>query len=69
MVYLARKLDSQQRDSATEIKDLNKLLYSEGKAHATDYKDMAKNDQLVLQGNSQSNELLAAKIEAVKGRH
>jgi len=29
---------------------------------------MAKDNQEVLQGNSQSNALLAAKIEAVKGQ-
>lgn len=69
VIYLARKLDVQARDSALEIKELNKLLYSESKAHTLDYREMAKNDQTVLQGNSQSNELLAAKIEAVKGRN
>lgn len=68
VVYLAKKLFDNQRDSAAEIKELNKLLYSEGKAHAADYKEMAQKDQEVLQLNSQSQTLLATKIEAVKGQ-
>lgn len=69
VVYLAKKLFDSQTTSAVEIKELNKIIYADGKAHAADYKEMAKNDQIVLQGNSQSNELLAAKIEAVIGKH
>lgn len=69
VVYLAKKLFDSQRDSALEIKELNKLIYAEEKAHTADYREMAKNNQIVLQGNSQSSELLAAKIEAVKDRH
>lgn len=69
VMYLAKKLFDQQKDSAAEIKELNKIIYADGKAHTSDYKEMAHNDQVVLQGNSQSNELLAAKIEAVKGSH
>lgn len=65
VVYLVRKLDNKDN----EIKALNVLLLTETKAHAVDYREMAKNDQVILQGNSQSSELLAAKIEAVKGRH
>ena len=68
VVYLARKIDIQARDSATEIKELNKLIYAEGKSHASDYRELAKDNQEILQGNSQSNQLLAAKIEAVKGQ-
>lgn len=63
VVYLARKLDKKD----VEIKELNKLLLDENKAHTADYKEMAKDNQEVLQGNSQSNALLTAKIEAVKG--
>lgn len=68
VVYLARKIDKQATDSAAEIKELNKLIFAEGKAHTSDYREMAKDNQEVLQGNSQSNALLAAKIEAVKGQ-
>lgn len=68
IIYLARKLDKQATDSAAEIKELNKLIYAEQKAYAADYREMAKDNQEVLQGNSQSNALLAAKIEAVKGQ-
>lgn len=63
IVYLVKKGDNQ----ATEIRDLNRLLLAENKNHTADYKEMAKDNQEVLQGNSQSNMLLAAKIEAVKG--
>lgn len=68
VIYLARELKVQQRENATEIKELNKLIYSEQKAYTADYREMAKDNQEVLQGNSQSNALLAAKIEAVKGQ-
>lgn len=63
VVYLAKKLDKKD----VEIKELNRLLLEENKAHTADYKEMAKDNQEVLQGNSQSNALLTAKIEAVKG--
>lgn len=64
VIYQQRKLDI--KDS--EIKSLNSLLLSESKSHAQDYREMARNDQEVLLGTSQSNQLLAAKIEAVKGK-
>lgn len=62
--YFTKKLDSKD----TEIRDLNKLIYTEGKAHTLDYREMAKDNSEVLQGNSQSIQLMAAKIEAVKGQ-
>ena len=68
IVYLARKLDLAQRDAATEIKSLNAQLLAENKTHANDYKEMAKDNQEVLQLNSQNSAILVAKIEAVKGR-
>ncbi|MES2367795.1 MAG: hypothetical protein V4563_18100 [Pseudomonadota bacterium] len=68
IVYLARKLDNQARDSAGEIKSLNQIIYADNKEHANDYKEMAKNDQQVLSGNSQNMALLSEKIEVVKGR-
>lgn len=69
VVYLARKIDKQAVDNAAEIKALNKVIFDEQKIHTADYREMAKDNQEVLQGNSQSNSLLAAKIEAVKGQH
>lgn len=51
-----------------EIKALNIALLSNEKTHTTDYREMAKNDQTVLLGNAQAQELLAGKIEIVKGR-
>lgn len=68
VIYLTRKLDKQTTDNAAEIKELNKLIYNEQKEHTADYREMAKDNQEVLQGNSQSIQLMAAKIEAVKGR-
>jgi len=62
--YFTKKLDSKD----IEIRDLNKLIYTEGKAHTLDYREMAKDNSEVLQGNSQSIQLMAAKIEAVKGQ-
>jgi len=68
IVYLARKLDVQARDSATEIRVLNALLLAETKTHAVDYKEMAKNDQAVLGNTSQTMALFGEKIEVAKGR-
>jgi predicted Holliday junction resolvase-like endonuclease len=67
IVYLARKIDVLQRDSAAEIKMLNAQLLAENKAHTQDYREMAKDNQEVLQLNSQSNTLIATKIEAIRG--
>lgn len=66
VVYLARKLDKQATDSATDSKRLNQIIYDDAKAHAADYKDMAEKNAEVLQLNSQSNTLLATKIESVR---
>lgn len=66
IVYLARKLDNQATNSAAEIKGLNAQLLADSKEHAQDYKEMAQANAEVLQLNSQSNTLLATKIEAVK---
>lgn len=69
VLYLVRKLDVCQRDAAAEIKALNAQLLAENKSHTQDYKTMAVKDQEVLQLTSQTNTLLATKIESVKGRH
>lgn len=63
--YYTKKID--EKDGKIEALQNARILDAE--KHTLDYRDMAKNDQIVLQGNSQSNELLAAKIESVKGRH
>lgn len=68
VVYLARKLDKKDTDHAAEVKALNTQLLADNKAHAADYREMAKDNQEVLQLNSQNSALLTAKIEAVKGR-
>lgn len=62
--YYTDKLDVKD----TKIEALNAALLDQNNKHADDYREMAKNDQIVLSGNSQANELLAAKIEAVKGQ-
>ena len=64
VVYLVKKLDKKDE----KIDALNAQLLTENKSHTIDYREMAKDNQEVLQGNSQSNALLAAKIEAVKGQ-
>jgi len=68
VVYLARKLDKKDADHAAEVKVLNAQLLADNKAHALDYREMARDNQEVLQLNSQNSALLTAKIEAVKGR-
>lgn len=68
VVYMARKLDKQATDSAAEIKELNKLLYSEQKAHTIDYREMSNDYREVLQSNTQTNALIGEKIEILKGR-
>lgn len=62
--YYTKKVD--EKDA--EIKALNIALLTNERTHTTDYREMAKNDQTVLLGNAQAQELLASKIEAVKGR-
>lgn len=67
IVYLARKIDKQAADSAAEIKSLNKVIYEDGKLHAADYKEMAKDNTEVLRSNSQNMALFGEKIEVAKG--
>lgn len=62
--YYTGKID--EKDA--EIKALNAARLVDNDKHSDDYREMAKNDQAVLLGNAQANELLAAKIEAVKGQ-
>lgn len=64
VVYQQKKADKKDE----KIDALNAQLLSENKSHTLDYREMAKDNQEVLQLNSQSNSLLAAKIEAVKGQ-
>lgn len=56
-IYQQRKLD--QKDATIQILNDNRL---------TDAKEVQKDLGTVLSGNSQANQLLAAKIEAVKGK-
>lgn len=67
VVFLAKKLFDNQRDSAAEIKELNKLIYQIQISHTSDYRQMAEKDQTALLGIAHSQELLSGKIEAVKG--
>ena len=62
--YYTKKLD--EKDA--KIEALQNARLEDNKTHTADYREMAKNDQAVLLGNAQANELLGAKIEAVKGR-
>lgn len=62
--YFTKKLDAKDE----EIRLLNNARLEDNKTHTIDYREMAKNDQIVLLGNAQANELLGAKIESVKGQ-
>lgn len=64
IIYLVKKLDKKE----LRIDELQSQLLVDNKAHAADYREMAKDNQEVLQLNSQNSALLTAKIEAVKGR-
>lgn len=63
--YFTKKLDAKD----IEIQLLNNARLEDNKTHTADYREMAKNDQTVLLGNAQAQELLAGKIEAAKGRN
>jgi len=62
--YFTKKID--EKDSI--IYALQNARIDDNRVHTTDYRDMARNDQAVLLGNAQASELLAGKIEAVRGR-
>jgi len=62
--YFTKKID--EKDLKIEL--LQNARLEDNKTHTTDYREMAKNDQTVLLGNAQAQELLADKIEAVKAR-
>lgn len=64
VVYQQKKLD--KRDE--KIQALQDARLDDNKSHTLDYREMAKDNQEVLQLNSQNSALLTAKIEAVKGR-
>lgn len=63
--YFTKKID--EKDAKIEL--LQSARLEDNKIHTADYREMAKADQAVLSGNSQAAEILAAKIEGVKGRH
>lgn len=63
-VYFTKKID--EKDLKIEL--LQNARLDDNKTHTVDYREIAKNDQTVLLGNAQAIELLAGKIEAVKGR-
>jgi len=64
IVYQQKKLDKKDE----KIEALQDARVSDNKEHARDFQEMAKDNSEVLQLNSQSNTLLASKIEAVKGK-
>lgn len=64
VIYQQKKID--KKDEKLELLYEARIL--DNKNHSTDYRDMAKDNQEVLQGNSQSILLLGSKIETVKGR-
>lgn len=64
IVYQQRKLD--RKDD--KIEALQDARVADNRDHARDYQEMAKDNSEVLQLNSQSNTLLATKIESVRER-
>ncbi len=62
--YFTKKID--EKDLKIDL--LQNARLEDNKIHTVDYREMAKNDQIVLSGNAQANELLAGKIEAVRGQ-
>lgn len=62
--YYTKKID--EKDLKIDL--LQNARLDDNKIHTTDYREMAKNDQTVLLGNAQAQELLASKIEITKGR-
>lgn len=63
--YYTKKID--EKDAKIDL--LQNARLEDNKTHTTDYREMAKNDQTVLLGNAQASELLAGKIESVRGRN
>jgi len=62
--YYTKKID--EKDAKIDL--LQNARLEDNKTHTIDYREMAKNDQTVLLGNAQANELLAGKIESVRSR-
>lgn len=62
--YFTKKIDEKD----TKIELLQNARLEDNKIHTADYREMAKNDQAVLLGNANAQELMATKIEAVKGQ-
>lgn len=64
VVYQQKKLDKKE----DKIEALQNARLDDNKTHSLDYRELAKDNQEVLQLNSQNSALLTAKIEAVKGK-
>lgn len=62
--YFTKKIDEKD----LKIDMLQNARLEDNKIHTADYREMAKNDQAVLLGNAAAQELMAQKIEAVRGR-
>ena len=63
-----KAIAEQYENKDIKIEALQNARLDDNKTHTVDYREMAKNDQAVLLGVAQSQELLSGKIEAVKGR-
>lgn len=64
VVYLTRKLDKKD----IRIDELQEARLADNKAHTLDYRDMAKDEQEVMNNTSQNLRVMTEKIEIVKGR-
>ncbi len=68
VVYQQRKYDKLVTQKDADIALLNKQLLDDNKAHAIDYRDMAKDNQEVMSNTSQNVRILSEKIEVGKSR-
>lgn len=67
VVYQQLKSDKKDAQYASEIKELNAQLLAENKSHTVDYREMAKDNQEILNGVANASNLLAAKLESKGG--
>lgn len=68
VIYQQRKLDKRDADHAAEIKELNRQIIDDNKAHAIDFRELAKDNQEVMFNTSQNVRILSEKIEVGKSR-
>lgn len=68
LIAVCNKLYNKTEAQQKRIEELQDLRLVDSITHSKDYQQMAKDNQEVLHKSSQSQLLLAEKIEVVKGR-